>query len=59
MILYLLWETYFGFSSDTVDSRGIYKFQFIGVFDIVWTSETKDWLIHSLLPLLLICRISQ
>ena len=23
MILYLLWETHFGFSSGTVDSRGI------------------------------------
>ena len=31
MILYLLWETHFGFSSGTVDSRGIYKFKFIGL----------------------------
>ena len=31
MIPYLLWETHFGFSSGTVDSRGIYKFQFIGL----------------------------
>ena len=30
MILYLLWETHFGFSRGTVDSRGIYKFKFIG-----------------------------
>ena len=31
MILYLLWETLFGFSSGTVDSRGIYKFKFTGL----------------------------
>ena len=45
MILYLLWEAHFGFGSGTVDSRargGIYKFQFIGIFDTVWASETKD-----------------
>ena len=43
-----------------VDSRGIYKFQYIGIFaifDIVWASETKDWLIQSMLPLLLISTV--
>ena len=61
MILYLLSETHFGFGSGTVDIRGIYKFQFIGIFDIVWASEIKDWFIQSLTvaPLIDMPQISQ
>ena len=46
MILYLLWETHFSFGSGTVDSRGIYKFQFIGIFDNVWADIRNQRLIN-------------